>query len=458
MVLMLVLAAILLVLNISITRRETSDLLQFVETVADNHGELPLPGDGVPGPGGPQKNRLLDEELKLPPMAENDTFEQFHQNDYGQFPDGELLDMETGATPFSRKGERRGMFSQLLNLKDPGMRNCLTLHLDTDGNIKDIIHRFPLFYSKEDMQALVFDIMALKLRKGFYSNFAFHVSREDAAGYLLVLLNCNSELTTIYRFHLYSLLIWAVSLIVTAFASWLLSGLVIRPVEDAFTRQKNFISDASHELKTPIAVIGANIDVLIPDMPDNRWLQYIKAENERMSRLVKDLLFLARDDAGRSVSNVSTFDFSQAIENAILPFESVIFEDGKSLEMNVEKDIMYTGDEQKLKQVVIILVDNAIKNSEKNALIRVTVKKEAQKLMIKVFNTGHGISEEDLGKIFLRFYRSDASRARNTGGYGLGLAIAKAIVDSHHGTIEVDSKFGEWAEFTVTLPMVNKLS
>lgn len=453
-VLMFVLAVILLVLNISITRRETAEVMQFVKNVADNRGELPLPGEA---PGQRGKGRQ-NPSMKLPEMAENDTFNDFYQNDFRQNSDGEILDVESGATPFKPDAASRSVFSQLLNLNDLGIRNCLTLHLDTAGKIKEVIHRFPLFYSSEDMQALVFDIMQLKEPTGFYSVFAYAVQAEDAEGYLLVLLNCQAEFNTIHRFYFYSVLVWAVSLIFTALASWLLSGLLIRPVEEAFVRQKNFISDASHELKTPIAVISANIDVLIPDMPDNRWLQYIKAENERMSRLVKDLLFLARDDAGRSVTNVSTFDFTQAMENAILPFESVIFEDGKKLEMNIEKDITYSGDEQKIKQVVIILVDNAIKNSEKGALIRVNVKKESQKVVLSVYNTGHGITEGDLHKIFLRFYRSDASRARNTGGYGLGLAIAKAIVDSHHGTIDVDSKYGEWAEFTVTLPLLTKHS
>ena len=121
--------------------------------------------------------------------------------------------------------------------------------------------------------------------------------------------------------------------------------------------------------------------------------------------------------------------------------------------MDIQPGIEFVGDEHQIKQVAVILVDNAVKNSDENALIRVSAKVEKDRVVFKVYNTGHGIKKEDLKKIFLRFYRSDVSRARKTGGYGLGLPIAQAVAVAHHGTLTADSEFGKWAEFTLVLPL-----
>ena len=136
----------------------------------------------------------------------------------------------------------------------------------------------------------------------------------------------------------------------------------------------------------------------------------------------------------------------------MLPFEVVAFEAGKTLEFDIEKHITCNGDEKSLNQVFIILVDNALKNSEEGAHITVRAYAEGQKIIYKVRNTGAGIPKEELEKIFLRFYRSDSSRVRKTGGCGLGLAIARAIATDHDGTLVADSELGEWAEFTLTIP------
>ena len=171
-----------------------------------------------------------------------------------------------------------------------------------------------------------------------------------------------------------------------------------------------------------------------------------------MGHLVKDLLFLARSDSERDHDDNLEFNLSQAIGSAVLPFESVIFEEGKTLDLQIEDNMSFFGNENKIKQVVIVLVDNAIKNSDRGALIKVNAFSENQKKIVKVYNTGNGIPISEREKIFLRFYRSDSSRNRKTGGYGLGLPIANTIAQEYGGSISVDSKVGEWTEFTLSLP------
>ena len=270
---------------------------------------------------------------------------------------------------------------------------------------------------------------------------------------MLVLIDKISESANRKRFVVFSMLIFLLSLGALFVLSWYISKFEINTIEEAFSRQKQFVSDVSHELKTPIAVIGTNISVLEQQIPKNKWLNYIKTENERMSVMVRDMLYLTRDDAGALDYDMKPFDLSDMVGCAVLPFESLAFEQKKKLCLNLPSlPVTVIGDENRLKQAVIILTDNAMKNSEENAVIRITAGISGQKAFVKVYNTGHGVAPEEKEKIFNRFYRSDASRTRDTGGCGLGLSIAQAVVQRHGGKITVESEVGKYAEFTITIP------
>lgn len=437
-VLMAVLAVILITLNIILVRTEHADIEHFTEILIDNGGMPPAP------PMRKDVKRGERDAVKAQNVAPQDMQLQPPDEPTQLFLTEPMVDVASKS------------LSQLFAPRLFGageFHNFITLRITTNNMLCEISRQFNFFHSQAEMYAVVSQIMAEQKERGFYDYLYYRIAHCDDGSRLLAILNCQSELAMLHRMYYSCFFIWLLSLLVALIAAWFLSDRVVRPVEETFIRQKTFISDAGHELKTPIAVIAANVDVLLPEYPNNRWLQYIKSETDRMNRLVKDLLFLARDDAGKRVMQIGSFSLSNAIENAVLPFESIIFEQGKTLEYEIQPDISFTGDEQQIKQVVIILTDNAIKNSDEGALIRVTMKQEAQKAVIRVYNTGMGIKEDDLQKIFLRFYRSDISRARKTGGYGLGLAIAKSISDAHDGTLSVDSKYGEWAEFTFTLPL-----
>ena len=226
---------------------------------------------------------------------------------------------------------------------------------------------------------------------------------------------------------------------------------LIKPVEDAFNRQKQFISDASHELKTPIAVISANADILAGDIGENKWLGYIQSESERMSKLINDLLTLTRIEMQSDKAQSTRFDICNTLMEVTMPFESVSFEKGIILECEPEGEIFINGNEGQIKQVVAILVDNAIKHCYDGGSVTVTVVPAAKsRCKIRVSNTGEPIPEEVRKKIFERFYRADESRNRDNNRYGLGLAIAKQIVDNHNGSIDVSCDMG-YTSFEVTI-------
>ena len=274
---------------------------------------------------------------------------------------------------------------------------------------------------------------------------------EKPYGQLLVFVDQRISNALADRLLTTSLIIGSITLFVLFFVSLFLANLMVKPVEEAFEKQKRFISDASHELKTPLSVISVNADVLEGDIGANKYLSHIQSESIRMNTLVNSLLTLARLDSSKPIGVYSPFDLSNAVESIALTFESIAFEEHKNYTLKITDGISYLGDANKIKQVVAILIDNAIKNADDDGLVELILKRVGDTIHLEVFNTGAGIPEDQQDKIFQRFYRYDASRSKATGGYGLGLAIAKSIVDEHQGTIRVSSEVGSWVRFTVIL-------
>lgn len=232
-----------------------------------------------------------------------------------------------------------------------------------------------------------------------------------------------------------------------------LSRWVVRPVSVAFEQQKQFLSDASHELKTPLTIIAASADVLAHEEgTPNKWLTIIGEQVVRMQSLVHDLLRLAEvENAGR-VMPLATIDLSRAVLRAALPFESAAFDSGTAFEIDVPDGITTNGNAEALEQMTRILLDNAFKYAGAGGAVSVGLMPSGGRHILTVYNTGAGIPEGDRDRIFERFCRGDASRSRETGGFGLGLAIAKSILDAHGGKIAVESDGAEWTRFVVTLP------
>ena len=231
-----------------------------------------------------------------------------------------------------------------------------------------------------------------------------------------------------------------------------LSRWVTRPVQLAFDKQKQFIADASHELKTPLTIITANAEVLQGNLSNNKWLSHILEQSSRMKILINNLLELAKLDAYSNKQDFHVFDLSRAVKNASLSFESLAYEYHKNFSMEIEDTISFHGNESGIKQLVTILLDNAFKYSGEKGSVLIRLSSLGDKKELLVHNTGSGISAEEQKHIFERFYRCDTSRSRQSGGYGLGLSIAQSIADAHKGHIHVKSDGQTYTDFFVTLP------
>lgn len=275
--------------------------------------------------------------------------------------------------------------------------------------------------------------------------------------YSLVLLDRSIELSTLSRLLFIFLIIGAIGLLLIFGISVALASWTIQPIDLAWEKQKRFVADASHELKTPLAVISTNTDVILANPDDTvrnqeKWLHYIKDETARMSKLVSNLLFIAKSDAKQMTPAMKAFDLSDLVASVCLVFEPLAFEHGKTLETMIQSGICCVGDNDRIKQLLTILLDNAVIHSTEHALITVTLSQDAQnKIRIVVSNAAHTIPADQLERLFDRFYRLDESRAKRTGGSGLGLNIARTIVENHGGTLVAHSE-NETVSFIATMP------
>ena len=264
--------------------------------------------------------------------------------------------------------------------------------------------------------------------------------------YSIVFLDRTLEISTINRLLFIFIIITGIGLIFIFFISILLANWTIKPVAKAWDQQKQFIADASHELKTPLTVISTNTDVILSNSNDtvesqSKWLNYIKNETIRMTKLVNSLLYIAKYDANETKILLKKINLSNIISSICLQYEPLIYENNKKLITNIDNNITIMGDEDKIKQLLNILMDNALKYSLNNGIIKISLKKNKQSnVYITVSNSSETINKEQLNKIFDRFFRIDSSRNRKTGGSGLGLNIAKSIVEIHKGSINVMNK------------------
>ena len=272
----------------------------------------------------------------------------------------------------------------------------------------------------------------------------------------IAFLDAGNDIASMAELILTSLLVGALALLAFFFVSLLLANFALKPVEAAWNKQKQFVADASHELKTPLTVILANQKILLahPEQTvsqQRQWIENTQSEGDRMKSLVEDLLFLAKSDDAVGKETLSDVNFSDVAQGSILSFASLAFESGITLSDGIQPGIVLPGSESKLRRLCGILLDNALKYANAGGKVDLELRAEGSCALMSVHNSGDPIPEAELPHLFERFYRVD--RARSAGGYGLGLSIAQSIVKAHGGKISVTSSAGAGTTFLVNLPL-----
>lgn len=279
-----------------------------------------------------------------------------------------------------------------------------------------------------------------------------YLSYDSSSAYCIVALDVSDTIT---MFHQFTIKLLSILIVILGLLSCLvcaLSFIVVKPIKDTFSKQKMFISDASHELKTPLTIISASTDVIRKDPVNAQWINNIKLQTQRLEGLVNDMLTLAKFDEAKFTVCPTRVNLSEVVTDCVLPFEALAYEKGKQLSLSVEKDVFANCDLNCVKKVVTILTDNAVKYAEERSVIYVSLVKEGDKAVFTTKNDGSIIHEKDSNRIFERFYRGDASRSRESGGSGLGLSIAKSFADANKWKLYAKSVYGK----TMTITLIVK--
>lgn len=318
-----------------------------------------------------------------------------------------------------------------------------------DGSVLEVNEGDNNLYEKEELVSLAKEALNKNQKSGKTGELVYLVSQRP--GYSLVAFLDNTMANSnMDRMIQNFIAVGLAAILVLLLISLLIARRIVRPLEENDSRQKQFISDASHELKTPVSVISANTEMLVREIGENEWLSNIQYENERMGILLKQLLDLSR--AENASVPMERIDLSGIVAGDSLALDSLAFDQGKNINSNIEDNIQIEGNRTQMEQVVTVLLDNAIRHSSGKE-IEITLKKHGRSAVLSVSNEGKEIPPEKLGHLFDRFYRVDEVRNSEDNHYGLGLSIAKAVVLNHKGNISVSCKDGK-VSFTVTLPSV----
>jgi two-component system sensor histidine kinase CiaH len=307
--------------------------------------------------------------------------------------------------------------------------------------------------SSKGAQKLALKVLESGRETGYSGVYKFLVSKQPY-GKLIVFLDCRDRLSAMWRLLGASLLIGAGGLVVVFALVSYFSRYAVKPVAESIDKQRRFVTDASHELKTPLAIISANVEVLGYTSGKSEWLDSIQNQTKRLSGLIDDLLLLSKLDEESAAAPVSVFSLSAAADEVAEPYKAVALTHELTFDLVIRPGIGCRGDETGIRRLISVLLDNAFKYTGRGGHVAVSLTRRGRWAEFEVFNTADNpdrLGDVPLDRLFDRFYRSDTSRSRETGGYGLGLSIAKSIAESNRGAITVKRR-GSGIVFTATLP------
>lgn len=331
-----------------------------------------------------------------------------------------------------------------------------TVTLDENGNTVDVDTDRIASIGKQQAETMAQDLREEGKTEGYTDGFRYaviSVSGEDGGNNTMyIFLNCARELSTFRSFLWTSILVSLLGAGLVFLLVVVASRIAVRPVAESYEKQKRFITDASHEIKTPLAIIEANTEVIELENGSSEWLDSIKRQIKRLSSLTEKLVFLSRMDEENTKIERAEFSLSDTVRETTESFEAVAEAGRKHLEIDVQPGIPYYGNEGMISQMVSLLVDNAMKYGSDGGTVRVRLwQKHGGARVLTVYNDADHVTVGDQSQLFERFYRSDESRNSRTGGHGIGLSVVKAIVDAHHGKIAAVSGDGKSMLFTVRL-------
>ena len=414
----LVLLALSLIVNAANFISTNRDLNQTLDMIYENQGTIPTKRTAdteeanaqLPDTAAAGEEQLPPEEDHTPPELE-------------EKPDSK---------PSSQPDRPRGPF----NAETPYSTRYFYLRFDADGDLDSGNFSHTAAVTEDDADTYIKAALQHGAGYGFYSSgYKFRVVKEGENRYIAVFLDCYQELRAVRTLAVWSGVSFAVCLALVYVLVVLLSRRAIDPVVKASEQQKQFITDAGHELKTPITVIGTSLKVLEMEVGQQKWIDKARAQTEKLRELVQSLITLCKYDEETSPLHRKPFSISEAVTDTAGSFSDFAQSKGHTIRVTAAPALSYCGDEAAVRQLVSILLDNAIKYAAPETEIQVSLEQLKRGVKLTVTNVCEQVPEGDPDRLFDRFYRPDVSRTAATGGFGIGLSIAKSIAEAHRGQI-----------------------
>lgn len=360
----------------------------------------------------------------------------------------QVLKDNDGRFPIEKKEPPKGISPEA-----PYETRYFTVTFDSEGNVVAIDTRNIAAINDDVAKEYAEKLRAKNKEKGFIKDYKYIETITTNGDKMYIFLDCSRSLRTFREFLSASIIISIAGLFVVLVLVVIFSKIIMKPVAETYQKQKQFITDANHELKTPLTIINASCEILELEMnnTENEWTNTIKEQVARLTELTNKLVFLSRMDEENNKISMTDFSLSEVIEEAVKPYYTLALSKGKKIATDIEANVTLNGDMEMIKQAISLLLDNAIKYSDEEGNITIKLSKSGRNKKIIVSNTTTGVPTGDLSQLFERFYRLDKSRNSETGGHGIGLSVVKSIINLHKGKIIANSNDGKTINFIITL-------
>lgn len=354
--------------------------------------------------------------------------------------------------PFGTPGGKPNLFNQrIMSPETPYESRFFSVLLGEDGQAVETDTGQIAAVDAEQATDYAQKAAASGKTSGFLDDYRFLVQNESG-GIRVIFLDCGRSLSSFRTTLLASVSLAVLGLAAVLFLLLILSRRIVRPMAESYEKQRQFITDAGHELKTPMTIISADADLAEMECGENQWLTDIRRQAQRLTALTNDLIYLSRMEEEQPKLQYIDFPISDVVEEMAQSFAAPARSQDKDFQVQVQPMLSFKGDEKGIRQLVSILLDNALKYSSPGGQLALRLEKQGRNLLLTVSNTCAQLMEQDkLPHLFDRFYRTDQSRNSQSGGYGLGLSIAKSIVSAHKGKIRAESPDGTQLTIQVTL-------
>lgn len=306
--------------------------------------------------------------------------------------------------------------------------------------------------SEEEAKEFTEELIEKEKNSGYYGRYRYRKAETEDGKSIYIYVDCLNDLRSIQNFAVNSLLVGGIFLVLVLILVSVFSKRAIRPVVESMEKQKQFITDAGHEIKTPIAIILANTEVIEMCEGESEWTKSIKNQVSRLTELVGSLLMLSKMDETRQQIEMREVKFGKLIKEISDSFHTMLVQKNQKLELMVDEKLSVYGNEKEICQLGTILMDNAVKYTPDGGRMRISLKRKEKMAVLDFYNECESLPQGDLNRLFDRFYRADSSRSRESGGYGIGLSVAKAVVKNHKGKISVKAQ-EKGILFTVKIPV-----